>query len=29
MSKYFPELKSAGGRVEVELDLSHYTTKAD
>ena len=29
MSKYFPEPKSAGGRMEVELDLSHYATKAD
>ena len=29
MSKYFPELKSLGGRVIVELDLSNYATKAD
>ena len=24
MSEYFPELKSSGGRVNVELDLSNY-----
>ena len=29
MSEYFPERKSSGGRVKVELDLSNYVTKAD
>ena len=29
MSEYFPEPKSLGGRVKVELDLSHYATKVD
>ena len=29
MSEYFPEPKSSGGRVKVELDLFNYTTKAD
>ena len=29
MSEYFPELKSLGGKVKVELDLSHYATKSD
>ena len=29
MSEYFPEPKSLGGRVKVELDLSDYATKAD
>ena len=29
MSKYFPESKSSGGRVKVELDLSNYATKTD
>ena len=29
MSEYFPELKSSGGRVKVEIDLSNYATKAD
>ena len=29
MSEYFPEPKSLGGRVKVELDLSNYATKAD
>ena len=29
MSKYFPEPKSSGGRVKVELGLSNYATKAD
>ena len=29
MSEYFPEPKSLGGRVKVELDLSNYVTKAD
>ena len=29
MSKYFPEPKSSGGRVKVELDLSHFATKSD
>ena len=28
MSKYFPEPKSLGGRVKIELDLSNYATKA-
>ena len=28
MSEYFPEPKSSGGRVKVELDLSNYATKA-
>ena len=28
MSEYFAELKSSGGRVKVELDLSNYATKA-
>ena len=27
MSEYFPELKSSGERVRVELDLSNYGTK--
>ena len=27
MSDYFPEPKSSGGRVKVELDLSNYATK--
>ena len=27
MSKYFPEPKSSGGKVKVELDLSNYGTK--
>ena len=27
MSEYFPEPKSLGGRVKVELDLSNYATK--
>ena len=27
MSKYFPEPKSSGGRVKVELDLSNYAKK--
>ena len=26
MSEYFPELRSLGGRVKVELDLSNYAT---
>ena len=26
MSEYFPEPKSSGGRVKVELDLSNYAT---
>ena len=26
MSKYFPEPKSSGGRVKVELGLSNYAT---
>ena len=29
MSKYFPEQKSLGGRVKVELDMSNYATQAD
>ena len=29
MSELFPEMKSLGGRVKVELDLSNYVTKAD
>ena len=29
MSQYFPEPKSLGGKVKVELDLSNYATKAD
>ena len=29
MSKHFPELKSSGRRVKVEVDLSNYATKAD
>ena len=29
MSEYFREPKSLGERVEVELDLSNYATKAD
>ena len=29
MSECFPEPKSWGGRVKVELDLSIYATKAD
>ena len=29
MNEYFPELKSLGGRVKAELDLSNYATKAD
>ena len=29
MNEYFPEPKSLGGRVKVELDLSNYATKAD
>ena len=29
MSEYFPEPKSSGGRVKVELDLSNYATKKD
>ena len=29
MSEYFSELKSSGGRVKVELELSNYATKAD
>ena len=27
MSEYFPESKSSGGRVKVELDFSNYATK--
>ena len=29
MNEYFPEPKSSGGRVNIELDLSNYATKAD
>ena len=29
MRRYFPEPKSSGGRVKVELDLSNYATKTD
>ena len=29
MSEYFPEPKSSGGRVKVELDLPNYATKVD
>ena len=29
MTEYFLELKSLGGRVKVQLDLSNYATKAD
>ena len=29
MSQYFPEPKSLGGKVKVELDLSNYATKTD
>ena len=29
MKGYFPEPKSIGGRVKIELDLSNYATKAD
>ena len=29
MSEYFPEPKSSGERMKVELDLSNYATKAD
>ena len=29
MSQYFPESKSSGGRMKVELDLSNYAIKAD
>ena len=28
MSEYFPELKSSGGTVKVELVLSNYAAKA-
>ena len=29
MREYFPEPKSFGGRVKLELDLPNYATKAD
>ena len=29
MSEYFPEPKSLGQKMKVELDLSNYATKAD
>ena len=28
-SKYFPETKSSGGKLKVELDLSNYATKTN
>ena len=28
-SKHFLELKSSGGRMKIELDLSNYVTKVD
>ena len=28
MSEYFPEPKSLGERMKIELDLSNYATKA-
>ena len=28
-SEYFPELKSSGGKVNFQLDLSNYATKSD
>ena len=27
MSKFFPETKSSGGRLEVKLEFSNYATK--
>ena len=29
MTEYFPEPKSLGLKVEIELDLSNYATKSD
>ena len=29
VSEHFPESKSSGGRVKIELDLSNYATKSD
>ena len=29
MSECFPESKSSGGRVKVELDVSNYATEVD
>ena len=29
MNEYFPEPKSSGGKVKVELDFSNHATKAD
>ena len=29
MSEYFPEPKSSGGIMKIELGLSNYATKAD
>ena len=29
MAEYFPKPKSLGANVKVELDLSHFATKAD
>ena len=29
MSEYFPDQKSSGEKVKIELDLSNYATKAD
>ena len=29
MAEYFPKLKSFGGKVKAELDLSNYATNAD
>ena len=29
MSKHFPKLRSLGGKVKVELDMSTYATKTD
>ena len=29
MSEYFPDPKSSGGRLKVELDLSNYAKIAD
>ena len=29
MSEYFPDRKSSGEKVKIELDLSNYATKAD
>ena len=29
MNEYFPKLKTLGGNLKIELDLSYYMTKAD